>query len=337
MKEAQWWSTANGKIQCYLCPRYCKIGKGQNGFCFIRKNIDGTLQSLAYGSPCSVNIDPIEKKPLFHFYPGTNILSLGTLGCNLGCLFCQNWSITKIKKAKEPGKPSRELLPDDVVKAALNNNCPGIAYTYNEPTIWAEYAVDIAKIAHSHSIKSVMVTNGYITKEAFHDVYDNIDGANVDLKSFNEHFYRKYAAAHIDPVLQALLALKKETNVWFEITTLLIPGLNDNDEETKKLCAWILNELGPDIPLHFTAFHPDYKMHDRGPTPAETLEHARYIAMQCGIHFVYVGNVSSNSANTYCPQCNKLLIQRGWHSIVRNELIDGKCSCGEAIPGRWMK
>ena len=335
MKEARWWKNINGRIHCYLCPRYCKIGNQQNGFCFVRKNLDGILYSLAYASPCAVNVDPIEKKPLFHFLPATEILSLGTLGCNLGCLFCQNWTLTKIKKQTPFNRQSRELLPEDIVALAIQHNCPSIAYTYNEPTIWAEYAVEIAKLARMHNIKSVMVTNGYISNEAFHDVYDNIDAANVDLKSFNENFYKKYTASYLQPVLNTLIKLKKETNVWIEITTLIIPGLNDSDEEITTLSKWIFNELGPDVPLHFTAFHPDYKLLDRKPTPLQTLEKARSIAMQIGIKFVYVGNALSDSANTYCPKCNSLLIKRSWHSVISSNIINGKCKCGESIPGIW--
>ena len=296
MREARWWKSNNGKVACYLCPRYCKIGDGQIGFCFVRKNEHGKLQSMVYGYPCSVNVDPIEKKPLFHFYPSTNILSIGTLGCNIACEFCQNWDITKTKDLR---RLSTEWGPEDIINATLKHKCPSIAFTYNEPTIWAEYAVDISRIAHKKDISTVMVTNGFITQEAFHDVYDNIDGANVDLKSFSDHFYKKYTHSHIDPVLKTLLSLKNETNVWFEITTLLIPGLNDSDDEIKKLSAWIFNELGPDVPLHFSAFHPNYKLLDRPPTPPQTLENARLIAMNIGIHYVYVGNVSSDSANTY--------------------------------------
>lgn len=333
MREARWWKSSNGKVACYLCPRYCKIGDGQIGFCFVRKNEHGKLQSLVYGYPCSVNVDPIEKKPLFHFYPSTNILSLGTLGCNIACEFCQNWDITKTKDLR---RLSTEWIPEDIISATLKYKCPSIAFTYNEPTIWAEYAVDISKIAHNKNIKTVMVTNGFITQEAFHDVYDNIDGANVDLKSFSDHFYKKYTHSHIDPVLKTLLSLKNETNVWFEITTLLIPGLNDSNEEIKKLSAWIFNELGPDVPLHFSAFHPSYKLLDRPPTPARTLENARLIAIDTGIHYVYVGNVSSDSANTYCPKCKNILIKRSWHTVLEINLTGNTCSCGQVIPGRWV-
>lgn len=336
MKEARWWKSSNGKINCYLCPRYCKIGDGQQGFCFVRKNLNGKLYSTAYGTPCAVNMDPIEKKPLFHFLPGTDILSLGTLGCNLGCIFCQNWTLTKVKRESSITKQSKELLPEDVVNISLHHKCPSIAYTYNEPTIWAEYAVDIAKIAHKYNIKSVMVTNGYISDEALHDVYDNIDAANIDLKSFNENFYKKYTASYLEPVLKTLIRLKKETKVWFEITTLLIPGLNDSDTEIQNLSKWIIDNLSPNVPIHFTAFHPEYKLLDHKPTALETLENARLIAMEIGIKFVYVGNALSDSANTYCPKCNKLLIKRSWHSIIFSNINNGKCSCGETIPGIWQ-
>lgn len=330
MKEAQWWRSLNGKIECYLCPRYCKIGPNQIGFCVIRKNQDGKLWTLGYGYPTAVNIDPIEKKPLYHFYPSTNILSLGNVGCNLGCLFCQNWDISK---AKEHHRLAKEWEPEIVVAAALKYKCPAIAFTYNEPTIWAEYAIDISKIAHQYNIKTVMVTNGYITAEAFHDVYDYIDAANVDLKSFSEEFYKKYTLSHLKPVLEILKLMKKESKVWFEITTLLIPGLNDSQREIKELTGWIVNELGSEVPLHFSAFHPDYKLLDRPPTPIRTLEIARSIALENGIKYVYIGNVFSEYSNTYCPKCNKLLIKRNWHTVSFMNLKGNKCSCGETIPG----
>jgi pyruvate formate lyase activating enzyme len=330
LKEADFWKPVeNNKVYCYLCPRYCKIGENQTGFCFIRTNIGGKLYSLGYGHPAAINIDPIEKKPLFHFLPGTKIFSMGTAGCNMGCKFCQNWDISK---AKADQVNSRELSPEAVVSLATTYKCPSLAYTYNEPTIWAEYARDIAKIARQHGLKNVMVTNGYVTEEALKSVYEYIDAANVDLKAFTEKFYSKITLSHLEPVLKTLKTLKHETSVWVEITNLMIPTLNDAQEETRELAQWILDSLGDEVPLHFTAFHPDYKLLDKPNTPRETLERAREIAMDIGLKYVYVGNIFSDSANTYCPNCKKLLIQRSWHNILKFNLKGNTCSCGQVIP-----
>jgi pyruvate formate lyase activating enzyme len=330
LKEADFWKPLeNNKVYCYLCPRYCKIGDGQTGFCFIRANIGGQLYSLGYGRPAAIHIDPIEKKPLFHFLPGTKIFSMGTAGCNMGCKFCQNWDISK---AKADQVNSRELSPEAVVFNALRYRCPSIAYTYNEPTIWAEYVRDISKLARQYGLKNVMVTNGYVTEEALKSVYEYIDAANVDLKAFTENFYFKITLSHLEPVLKTLKILKHETSVWIEITNLIIPTLNDAKEESRELSKWILDNLGDEVPLHFTAFHPDYKLLDLPPTPKETLEQAREIAMEVGLKYVYVGNVFSDGANTYCPNCKKLLIQRSWHTILKYNLQGNRCSCGQVIP-----
>ena len=244
MVEAQFYKKLeNGRVLCYLCPRYCEIGAGQTGFCFVRKNDGGTLFSLAYANPYAIHVDPIEKKPLSHFLPGTKILSIGTAGCNLGCKFCQNWDISKARYDQER---AAVFTPEDAVRTALARDCPSIAFTYNDPVIWAEYAIDIAKLAHAHGLKTVMVTAGYITAEALPAVYEHMDAANVDLKGFTENFYRKTCLAHLEPVLQTLLALKRRATTWFEITNLVIPTLNDAREEARALCAWILDHLGPD-------------------------------------------------------------------------------------------
>ena len=330
---AKWWEPADGdKILCTLCPRYCKIGVGQPGFCYIRQNIDGKLYSIGYGRPTGFAIDPIEKKPLNHFLPGSTILSFGTAGCNLGCKFCQNWSMSK---AKLDDLNSLEASPEDVVKLAKRYDTPSIAFTYNDPTIFGEYVIDISKIAREEGIKSVMVTAGYIDKEARKDVYKYIDAANVDLKGFTERFYWKNTYSHLDDVLDTLVWLKNETDVWFEITTLLIPDENDSSEEIKQECDWILKNLGDGIPLHFTAFHPDFKMRDKERTPEKTLTSARKIAMDMGIKYCFVGNVhNSEGQTTYCPNCNEKLIKRDWHSVISNKLINGSCkSCGEKIAG----
>jgi len=330
---AKWWEPSdNDKILCTLCPRYCKIGEGQPGFCYIRQNIDGKLYSIGYGKPTGFAIDPIEKKPLNHFLPGSNILSFGTAGCNLGCKFCQNWSMSK---AKLDDMHSLDVSPEGVVELAKSYGTPSIAYTYNDPTIFGEYVIDISKIGREEGIKSVMVTAGYIDKEARKDVYKYIDAANVDLKGFTERFYWKNTYSHLDDVLDTLVWLKNETEVWFEITTLLIPDENDSPEEIKQECDWILSNLGDNIPLHFTAFHPDFKMMNKERTPEKTLTIARKIAIELGIKYCYVGNVyNKEGQTTYCPKCNEKLILRNWHSVISNKLVNGCCkSCGEKIEG----
>jgi len=332
MKEALWWETEkDGRILCTLCPRYCKLGEGQAGFCFIRKNVGGKLYSLGYGKSTGFALDPIEKKPLNHFLPGTEILSFGTAGCHLGCRFCQNWSISK---ATLDDAQSGSVSPEEVVALALKHNAPSIAFTYNDPVIWGEFVIDISRLARERGLKSVMVTAGYITREARPEVYRTIDAANVDLKGFTERFYRKLTFAHLDIVLDTLRWLKNETDVWFEITNLMIPGENDDPDETQKMCGWILENLGDSVPLHFTAFHPDFKMMDKPRTPAATLKRAREIALSEGIKFCYVGNVSDEEGQTTtCPSCDRPLIRRSWHDILEYDLIDGHCRCGEKIPG----
>jgi len=334
LHEGRWWEPeANGKVHCYLCPRHCHIGVGQSGFCFIRINREGKLYNLGYASPAAIQVDPIEKKPLNHFLPGTAIFSMGTAGCNMGCFFCQNWDISK---SRHDQVHSTLIPPEEVVLLAIRYGCPSIAFTYNEPTIWGEYVVDICQAAKEHGLNTVMVTNGYITYEAFHDIYDNIDGANVDLKAFTEEFYGRITLTHLKPVLEMLTWLKKETNVWFEVTNLIIPTLNDSPKETRQLAEWMLEHLGPEVPLHFTAFHPDFKLRDKPHTPPETLHQARRIARQVGLHYVYEGNIFSDGAHTLCPSCGKVLIGRTWHKVVENRLKNGCCpECGHLVPGRW--
>ena len=330
---AKWWKhSEKNKILCTLCPRYCKIGEGQPGFCFIRQNHGGKLYTIGYGRPTGFAIDPIEKKPLNHFYPGTSILSFGTAGCNLGCKFCQNWSISK---AKLDDSNSLKASPEEVVNLARQYNVPSIAYTYNDPTIFGEYVIDISKIAREEGIKSVMVTAGYIDKNARKDVYKYIDAANVDLKGFTERFYNKLTFSSLSDVLDTLIWLKNETDIWFEITTLLIPSENDSSEEIQNECNWILENLGDSIPLHFTAFHPDFRMRDKTRTPQSTLTNARNIALKSGVKFCYVGNVHDpESQITYCPNCNTPLIKRDWHDVFMNKIMDGKCyKCKTTIPG----
>jgi len=330
---AKWWKPdTGGKLLCTLCPRYCKIGDGQPGFCYIRQNHGGILYTLGYGHPTGFAVDPIEKKPLNHFLPGSAILSFGTAGCNLGCKFCQNWSTSK---AKIDELNSLTASPEEVVQLAIKQSTPSIAFTYNDPTIFGEYVIDISKIAKEENVKSVMVTAGYIDKDARKDVYKYIDAANVDLKAFTEQFYWKNTSSHLKDVLDTLTWLKNETGVWIELTTLLIPGENDSQEEIKKECDWILNNMGDSVPLHFTAFHPDFKMRDKEMTPAKTLTAARKTAMKMGLKYVYLGNVHDvEGQTTYCPNCNEKLIKRDWHTVITDNIINGCCSnCKTVIDG----
>ncbi len=343
LHEARWWEPeAGNKVHCYLCPRHCHIGEGQPGFCFIRVNQGGKLYSLGYASPAALQVDPIEKKPLNHFLPGTKVFSLGTAGCNMGCFFCQNWDISK---SKHDQVNSTYLPPEDVVLLAIRYGCPSLAFTYNEPTIWGEYVIDICQVAREYGLNTVMVTNGYITYDAFHDIYDHVDAANVDLKAFTEKFYGRVTLTHLQPVLDALQWLKNETNVWFEITNLIIPTLNDDPRELRQLCEWILEHLGPDVPLHFTAFHPDFKLQDKPPTPPATLHLARKIAREAGLHYVYEGNIVTDAGgNTLCPGCGSVLVRRSWHRVLENlvaapsdgQPATGGCpQCGHVLAGRW--
>ncbi len=330
---ARWWEPAEkNKIKCTLCPRYCKIGPGQHGFCFIRQNSNNQLITTGYGHPTGFAVDPIEKKPLNHFLPGSEILSFGTAGCNLGCKFCQNWTMSK---ARLDDLNAQTVSPDGVVALAKKHHTPSIAYTYNDPTIFAEYVIDISKLAREEGIRSVMVTAGYIDKEARKDVYKYIDAANVDLKAFSEQFYHKLTFSHLNDVLDTLIWLKNETDVWIEITNLLIPQENDSDTEIQQMCDWIVTNLGDSVPLHFTAFHPDFKMRDKPRTPDNTLHTARSIALSTGIKYCYLGNILDERGQaTYCPQCKKTLIGRDWHSVNSNVIENGKCpDCGTVIAG----
>ena len=333
LKIADWWEkTNNNKILCTLCPRYCTIGHDQPGFCFIRQNLGGVLYTLGYGHPSGFAIDPIEKKPLNHFLPGSKVLSFGTAGCNLGCRFCQNWSVSK---AKMDDYNSVDASPEDVVALAEKYKTPSIAYTYNDPTIFGEYVIDISRIAREEGIKSVMVTAGYIDNKARKDVYKYIDAANVDLKGFTERFYHKLTSSHLDDVLDTLRWLKNDTNIWLELTTLLIPGQNDSPEEIKNECDWILNNLGDSVPLHFTAFHPDFKMNETERTPEQTLIRSRKIALAAGIKYCYLGNVHNvEGQTTYCSGCSAELIKRDWHSVNFNQISNSRCPvCKMKIEG----
>ncbi len=341
MQEARWWQIEDdGRVLCTLCPRFCRLAEGQPGFCYIRKNLGGKLYSLGYGTSTGFAVDPIEKKPLNHFLPGSQILSFGTAGCNLGCRFCQNWSISK---ARLDEAQSLMATPEKIVELAAQYPLPSIAFTYNDPVIWGEFVIDISRLARAHGLKSVMVTAGYVTAEARPEVFRYIDAANVDLKAFSERFYRKLTFSHLEPVLQTLKWLKQETDIWFEITNLMIPDENDDPDETKRLCEWIVTNLGEKVPLHFTAFHPDFKLLNRPRTPAATLRRARQIAHKAGIQYCYVGNVYDDEGQTtYCPNCHQGLIRRSWHRILDYRLDGSHCRCGAEIPGRfgsgaWVK
>lgn len=332
--DTKWWHNdpENGKVVCTLCPRECHIPEGSRGFCFVRANEGGRLVLTTYGRSSGFCIDPIEKKPLNHFLPGTPVLSFGTAGCNLGCKFCQNWDISK---SREMDRLMQEATPEAIIEAAKESNCRSVAFTYNDPTIWAEYAIDIAKVARREGIKTVAVTAGYISPEARGEFYQWMDAANVDLKGFTETFYRKLCQGELAPVLDTLVYLKRETSVWFEITNLMIPGENDSPEETKSMCGWIAEHLGPDVPVHFTAFHPDFKMMDIPATPPETLLRARQQALDAGIRYAYVGNVHHDGGqNTYCHHCKQTLIERDWYELGKYNLRENKCAhCGTLVAG----
>ncbi|MDE2027875.1 MAG: AmmeMemoRadiSam system radical SAM enzyme [Candidatus Omnitrophica bacterium] len=328
-----WKKTDDGRLQCHLCPRLCTLSEGQRGFCFVRQNINNMLVLTTYGRSSGFCLDPIEKKPLNHFLPGTSCLSFGTAGCNLGCKFCQNWDISK---SKEFDRLTDEASPKHIAEAAVRLEAKSIAFTYNDPVIFAEYAIDTAIECRRLGIKTVAVTAGYITPEARGEFYQYIDAANVDLKGFSEDFYHKITSGHLQPVLDTLVYLKKKTGVWFEITNLMIPGANDSKQETADMCQWIADHLGPDVPLHFTAFHPDYKMMDTPRTPLETLLAAREIALSKGLHYVYTGNVhDAKGSSTWCPSCKNLLIERDWYMLGQYNLRDGNICrfCGYILPG----
>jgi len=335
LRSARWWSReADGRILCTLCPRLCRIGEGQAGFCFIRQVKDGELVTLGYGRTTGFAVDPVEKKPLNHFLPGTSTLSFGTAGCNLGCRFCQNWDISK---AKIDDARSAIAMPEDVVELAVNQQCPSMSYTYNDPVIWAEYVIDLARAAKARGLASIAVTAGYVTAEARGELFADIAATNVDLKAFTEGFYSKVTLAHLEPVLDTLIWLRRSTRVWLEITNLVIPGLNDDEGETRALARWVNAELGPDVPVHFTAFHPDYKLTDRPRTPPETLSRARRIAIEEGLHYVYTGNVHDRAGGTtFCPRCKEALVARDWFDILDYRLDRGACGkCGMPIAGVW--
>ncbi len=330
-----WHPIDDGRIQCDLCPRDCRLHDGQRGACFVRARHGDAMVLTTYGRSSGFCIDPIEKKPLNHFYPGSSVLSFGTAGCNLACKFCQNWDISK---SKDMDRLMAQAAPQAIAQAALQHRCKSVAFTYNDPVIFAEYAMDVADACHAVGVQTVAVTAGYLHAPARRDFFSNIDAANVDLKAFTEDFYFRLTGSHLQPVLDTLVYLKRETGVWFEITTLLIPGKNDSDQEITAMCRWIHQELGADVPLHFSAFHPDYKMLDVPATPLATLVRARNIALRAGLHYVYTGNVHHVEGDTTgCPGCQAPLIVRDWYEIRRYRLTPkGQCpDCGTVVAGRF--
>ncbi len=337
-----WHKLENGRIQCDVCPRECKLHNGQRGMCFVRMAQNDQIVLTTYGRSSGFCIDPIEKKPLNHFYPGTPILSFGTAGCNLACKFCQNWDISK---SREFDTLADQAAPETIARAAQHLGCRSVAFTYNDPTIFLEYAIDVAQACHEAGVYSVAVTAGYIHEQPRRDFYAHMDAANVDLKGFTEKFYQQLCAGQLTPVLDTLLYLKHETHVWFEITNLLIPGQNDSNEELEAMTRWVVDELGPDVPLHFTAFHPDYKMMDIPRTPAATLQRARHIARANGVRYAYTGNIHDDAGgSTYCHACGEKLIGRDWYVLDEWNLDgDGRCRfchtpCAghfDPQPGAW--
>ncbi|SDG32593.1 pyruvate formate lyase activating enzyme [Pseudomonas benzenivorans] len=332
----RWWhSLPDGRIQCDLCPRDCKLRDGQRGACFVRVREGEQVVLTTYGRSSGFCIDPIEKKPLNHFLPGSAVLSFGTAGCNLACKFCQNWDISK---SQDMDRLMDQASPQQIALAAESSGCASVAFTYNDPVIFAEYAIDTAIACRARGIRTVAVTSGYIHAEPRREFFAVMDAANVDLKAFTDDFYFKLTGAHLQPVLDTLVYLHHETDVWTEITTLLIPDFNDSNWEIEALCAWVFNELGADVPLHFTAFHPDFKMLETPRTPPATLRRARQIALAQGLHYVYTGNVhDTEGGTTFCPGCGEPLIERDWHRILHYRVTaEGRCpQCHTAIAGRF--
>jgi pyruvate formate lyase activating enzyme len=332
----RWWhAIEEGRIQCDLCPRDCKLHEGQRGACFVRAMRDGKMVLTTYGRSSGFCIDPIEKKPLNNFYPGSSVLSFGTAGCNLACKFCQNWDISK---SRQMDTLMDAASPEAIAKAAAAHGSRSVAFTYNDPVIFAEYAMDTADACHAQGIATVAVTAGYMHAAPRRDFYAKMDAANIDLKAFTEDFYAKLCVGHLKDVLDTLVYVHHETNCWLEITTLLIPGHNDSTQEVTELSKWVARELGPDVPLHFSAFHPDYKLLDAPATPPATLADARRVALEQGLHYVYTGNIHDKEGDTtYCPACKKAVIERDWYEILAYALTDDGCCkhCGSGIAGRY--
>ncbi|HUW16984.1 MAG TPA: AmmeMemoRadiSam system radical SAM enzyme [Actinomycetes bacterium] len=330
-----WHALPDGRVQCDLCPRACRLHEGQRGLCFIRARENDQIVLTSYGRSSGFCVDPVEKKPLNHFLPGSAVLSFGTAGCNLACKFCQNWDISK---SRAIDTLADEASPETIARAAVELGCRSVAFTYNDPVIFHEYAVDVARACRDVGVRSVAVTAGYICPEPRTEFFAAMDAANVDLKAFTEDFYHRVCAAELKPVLETIEYLVKETDVWVELTTLVIPGYNDGEAELHALAEWVAGALGPDVPLHFSRFHPDYKMLDVPPTPAETLRRAREIARGHGLHHVYTGNIHDPAGDTtWCPACGTTVVERDWYQIRAYALADdGQChSCGTVLAGRY--
>jgi len=336
VKTRYWHRLDDGRLQCDLCPRHCKLRDGQRGLCYVRQRLDDEVKLVSYGRSSGFCVDPIEKKPLNHFYPGSAVLSFGTAGCNLACKFCQNWDMSK---SREMDTLADAASPEKLARVADELSCLSVAFTYNDPVIFHEYAIDVAVACRERDIKTVAVTAGYIDPEPRNEFFAAMDAANVDLKAFSERFYRKVCGGRLAPVLETLEYIRHETDTWMELTTLLIPGENDSDDELHRMTSWVMDKLGPDVPMHFTAFHPDWKMRDIESTPAATLTRARRIAIENGVRFAYTGNVHDNQgSSTWCPGCGALLIERNWYVLGRYGLDARGCcaSCGERLPGHFL-
>ncbi len=337
-----WHSLPDGRVQCDVCPRFCKIKEGKQGLCFVRGNHNGEVVLTTYGRSSGFCIDPIEKKPLNHFLPGTPVLSFGTAGCNLTCKFCQNWDMSK---SREMDILAADAMPEKIATRAKELGCRSVAFTYNDPVIFLEYADDTAMACHALGVKAVAVTAGYILPEPREHLFRNVDAANVDLKAFTQEFYQAHCNGDLQTILDTLLYIRNETDIWLELTTLLIPGQNDSEDELYAMTSWVVENLGPNVPMHFSAFHPAWKMQDVAPTPVSTLQRAREIAIDNGVNYAYTGNARNPEGDsTWCPKCGDLLISRDWYELGTWNLdTEGRCkSCGcrcagvfEERPGEW--
>ena len=341
VREAENWEKLEGKkVRCLNCPHHCVLSPGERGFCRVRENRNGKLYTLVYGNPCAVHIDPIEKKPLFHFLPGTTALSIATAGCNFRCKYCQNWRISQYPPEETE---NYEFSPRDVVNLTLSRmvpyDCYTIAYTYTEPSVFYEYMYDTCVLAEEYGIKNIYHSNGFLEEKPLRKLTKVLHGANIDLKFFTDELYRKISSVRLEPALRTLKILKEE-GVHLEITNLVVPTLNDKDDMIKKMCGWIIENLGDEVPVHFSRFFPTHRLRNLPPTPLETVEHAREIAKKEGLKFVYLGNVPAGheGENTYCPGCGKLLIRRLRYLVTENHIKNGKCPyCGEKIYGVWER
>ncbi|MBM3240258.1 AmmeMemoRadiSam system radical SAM enzyme [Candidatus Poribacteria bacterium] len=336
VKEAMYYEKlAEGEVKCKLCPKECKVGDKERGWCGVRENSKGTYYTLVHSNPCSVHIDPIEKKPFFHYLPASLAFSISTAGCNLNCKYCQNWQISQ----RRPEQTNNSYLPpDEVVRKAKEYGCQSIGYTYAEPAVFYEYLLDTSIAAHKADVRAVVVSAGYIQTEPLKRLCETVDAIKIDLKAYNDKFYREICHGTLQPVLDTLKSLKK-TGVWYEVVDLVVPTLNDTENELKNLARWVVDNLGVNVPLHFSRFYPTYQLKNLPPTPMETLEQARHIARDEGLHYVYLGNVRPDHEgnNTYCPQCKNLVIQRKGLFVVQNNVVDGKCNkCKNEIPGVWF-